>query len=487
MQCPNCGNFVEGKKIKSYSNKVARQGAKSLVHGATSVGGTATGAAIGSAILPGIGTILGAAAGFIGSAMFNQKVNESIDKAGDYIEDEFVDIEYEYLCPKCGKRWTSNQNVSYISSDNPSDPEIGQFVLMTGKKLIGNPHIQLSNNFSQVMGIALKERFFSIIESHFGITIPDDVRNSLKTYDNVSDYLIKEIATKASLSNAAKTKIEQYVLTAGVNAVGNSYLKLSNQIIISGRDIYPLIESRFGVTIPYGTRNCLKTYQNVADYLIKGGVDKTKLISNTAYDKQVEQYVQIIGAKVLDDSNIQIQLSEDFSQIMGQPAKEKFFSIIESDLDFRIPIIIIDGFKTYQDVADYLSFVFPTETEYNPELDSNSNTASITNQEPLSSKSELDYVEALKEFLEDDEISDRERRMLDRMRQSLGISEQRAAELEASLQKPQLTEDEQEYLDMYREYADEGEITDKVRKRLDRFASALGISPERMKELESIE
>jgi len=39
---------------------------------------------------------------------------------------------------------------------------------------------------------------------------------------------------------------------------------------------------------------------------------------------------------------------------------------------------------------------------------------------------------------------------------------------------------------MYREYADEGEITDKVRKRLDRFASALGISPERMKELETM-
>lgn len=38
MRCPNCGNYVEGKKIKSYSDKVARQGAKSLVHGAISVG-----------------------------------------------------------------------------------------------------------------------------------------------------------------------------------------------------------------------------------------------------------------------------------------------------------------------------------------------------------------------------------------------------------------------------------------------------------------
>ena len=76
--------------------------------------------------------------------------------------------------------------------------------------------------------------------------------------------------------------------------------------------------------------------------------------------------------------------------------------------------------------------------------------------------------------------------MLERIRQSLGISEQRAAELEASLKIPKLTEDEQEYLDMYREYAEEGEITEKERKRLDRFASALDISPERMKELETM-
>ena len=67
------------------------------------------------------------------------------------------------------------------------------------------------------------------------------------------------------------------------------------------------------------------------------------------------------------------------------------------------------------------------------------------------SDAEQEYLDNLKEFLEDDaEITPRERKMLDRIRQNLGISEERAKELEASL-KPQLTEDEQEYLDMYRE------------------------------------
>lgn len=109
----------------------------------------------------------------------------------------------------------------------------------------------------------------------------------------------------------------------------------------------------------------------------------------------------------------------------------------------------------------------------------------LLNKNNTLNANEQEYVESLKDFLSDGVINDRERRMLDRVRKSLGISEQRAAELEASL-APQLTEDEQEYLDMYREYAEEGEITEKIRNRLDKFASALNISSDRAKELEII-
>lgn len=101
------------------------------------------------------------------------------------------------------------------------------------------------------------------------------------------------------------------------------------------------------------------------------------------------------------------------------------------------------------------------------------------------SDNEREYLNSVKELLENNTaISDRERKMLNRIRQSLGISEERAAELEASL-TPQLTEDEQEYVEMYREYAEKGEITEKERRRLDKFAAALGISEERMKEIEA--
>lgn len=106
---------------------------------------------------------------------------------------------------------------------------------------------------------------------------------------------------------------------------------------------------------------------------------------------------------------------------------------------------------------------------------------------PQYTANEKEYIDSLRDFLEDDaEITPRERKMLDKIRVKLGISEERAQELEASLTKPQLTEDEQEYLDMYHEYAEKGELTEKERRRLDKFAAAMGISAERVKEIEKV-
>ena len=101
---------------------------------------------------------------------------------------------------------------------------------------------------------------------------------------------------------------------------------------------------------------------------------------------------------------------------------------------------------------------------------------------------EKEYLEEIKACLEEDsEISSRERRLLNRIREKLGISEERAAELEASLMKPQLTEEEQEYLEEYNACLEEdGEITPKARRMLDRFRNRLGLSEERTTEIEKL-
>ena len=72
------------------------------------------------------------------------------------------------------------------------------------------------------------------------------------------------------------------------------------------------------------------------------------------------------------------------------------------------------------------------------------------------------------------------------MRKSLGISVKRAAELEDSLTPAlQLTEAESEYLEEYKLCAAEGSITDSERRLLNRMRKTLGISDERAIEIES--
>lgn len=92
QQCPKCGNWVEGKKKQSYTKKIAKTGVKSVVNGAASVGAASTGAAIVSAILPGIGTLVGGVADLIASAMFHTAVNDAIDVIVDGAEDILSDI-----------------------------------------------------------------------------------------------------------------------------------------------------------------------------------------------------------------------------------------------------------------------------------------------------------------------------------------------------------------------------------------------------------
>ena len=103
------------------------------------------------------------------------------------------------------------------------------------------------------------------------------------------------------------------------------------------------------------------------------------------------------------------------------------------------------------------------------------------------SEDEQEYLEEVKMCLEEDnEISPKERRLLDRLRNKLNISEERAKELEESLKAPQLTEDEQEYLEEYKLCMEEdGEISSKERRLLDRLRDKLGINVERAKELEN--
>lgn len=98
---------------------------------------------------------------------------------------------------------------------------------------------------------------------------------------------------------------------------------------------------------------------------------------------------------------------------------------------------------------------------------------------------EQDYLDALKDIFDDGEITPRERKMMERLRISLGISEVRAKELEDSLQ-PQLTKEEQEYLEAYKDACEDGAVSDRSRRILERLRVMYGISEARAREIERL-
>ena len=114
-----------------------------------------------------------------------------------------------------------------------------------------------------------------------------------------------------------------------------------------------------------------------------------------------------------------------------------------------------------------------------------SNKQAISSQCQYSSD-ELEYIENVKDFLSDGIIGERERRFLNRLREKLRISEHRAMELESLLEIPALSEEEQEYYDEYKSCIEDGGITDKERRLLDKLKLMLNISDERSKEIESM-
>lgn len=106
-------------------------------------------------------------------------------------------------------------------------------------------------------------------------------------------------------------------------------------------------------------------------------------------------------------------------------------------------------------------------------------------KENILTDKEQEYAEEIKAFFADDgEISDRERRLLNRLRESLGISEERAAELEALCNPNVLSKEEQEYADEVKVVLEDGVISDRERRLLNSLAKSLNISPERALQIE---
>ena len=108
--------------------------------------------------------------------------------------------------------------------------------------------------------------------------------------------------------------------------------------------------------------------------------------------------------------------------------------------------------------------------------------AAVSDKETLT-EAEEKYKEEVLFILEDGEITETERRFLERKRIKLGLSEEQAAKVEA-LCVPTLSDADKEYLEIYKEIVGDAPITDRKRRMLNREAESLGLSDERVRELE---
>ena len=171
----------------------------------------------------------------------------------------------------------------------------------------------------------------------------------------------------------------------------------------------------------------------------------------------------------LDDFHIPIPISERWSYYLPNRINVG----IDIDPHNKITITIKDS-SNNREIRFNLLELLPKEALFSMEQ----------NQKTDNSKEEQEYLDSVRDYLEESDA--RGKRLLNRLRERLGFSEERAAELEASLQSIQLADDEKEYLEEYKACLEEGEISSKERRLLDRLRDRLGISEERAKELETL-
>ena len=106
------------------------------------------------------------------------------------------------------------------------------------------------------------------------------------------------------------------------------------------------------------------------------------------------------------------------------------------------------------------------------------------------SKEEVEYLEFFEDACADETVTDDERRMLNKIKDRLKISDDKVAELEEFVQNkslaPQLSEEEQEYVEFLEDAYEDGNVTDDERRILKKKKDKLGITDERAEDLEKM-
>lgn len=532
-QCPQCGNWVEGKKVATFARKMTR--------GAVKKGSAvATGAAIGS-IIPGLGTIVGGAIGLAASALLDDTVNN----VADYVEDSvFDETEYEFTCPKCGKHWSRKNTELSINDSSKDITEIKNeysYFFNHKREILDNHNSFYSyheNLHHKLFDSTDRHAFWILMAlsgAEFALKFKDVPFGTL----DMSCYFAEKGAGKYP---------EGFILQSIINSI-LIYKKDKKDINIEHeqKELYNNRLNIFEINTTWINNDYLLELYERARY--KSYTECIEIFSQREeYNKIVDclklmveelnyALYKISGYYILSDYYYWGKNGIAISKAKGFEYAKKCIDCIDLTLDFdgnisyhqywltcmdRVGLCYLEGDGIEQDFekaflylskASSLNSAFSSynlaemykngrgipkdkqmalksyQKAMNLGLEAaNERIEELQSSSDMLTPEEKEYLEEVKICLEEDnEISPRERRLLDRLRTKLNISEERAKELEEFLKSPQLTEDEQEYLEEYKLCLEEdGEISSKERRLLDRLRDKLGISVERAKELERL-
>ena len=553
-KCPSCGNYVEGKKKATFGRKMTR--------GAVKKGSAvATGALIGS-VVPGLGTLVGGALGLAAGALMSDTTNQTADEMYDAAVGE---IEYEFSCPKCGRKWTKKVNslsqdqsniqrnslsCSSYSSSQISSCDDNDFnwsskfwqdyecyfddkdEILSTKKSVKDFIVELKNNMQgcddkEIRGHYLF--FISFICLQYSVTKWNDnlfdfalsnIKLALSNNDN-EEYRLLSTILQIAVSNPHNDSIFSDIEELDIESVQaelttTEYWKIVFEIILHSK-----IVNEF---LPYyiETNEYTKLLKLLFAYDFEDigyKISICNMISDAyeelgSYSKQFEytkSAVELADFENEFDHNdpdhsywlIALEnLGYCYSKGVGVAKDEATaFEIytkcakLGSDIAMRnLGDMYENGVVVEQNYSVALNWYNKALTAGDEDAEEDiKRVLEKLDIEKLSNLSELiddeqSYLEELKICLEEDGIiSPKERRLLERFREKLGISAERAKVLEESLVVPQLTDEEKEYLEEYKACVeDDIEISPKERRLLNRIRESLGISEERANEIEKL-
>lgn len=202
---------------------------------------------------------------------------------------------------------------------------------------------------------------------------------------------------------------------------------------------------------------------------------------NLIYYPSEASWKRLYNQRMLGQIVHEIRVETKKNQVVGNT------ELNEIKGEFKALVVSANGSwskKTEESFSQQENAILSIKIEFAP-LSSFSET-NTTIEKKVLTPSEQDYLDEVKFTLEDGAIGPRERKSLERNRVRLGISEARAAEIEASVSAPKLTDEEKEYLEEVKAVLEDGEIGPRERKTLERARTRLGISEERANEIERI-